>query len=169
MLLLKQLAKKPQNGKLTPVWKNGIEGILDAYLGELPSDIEDFNFTYNGKQYNPKSFSKSLGLNMDDYISITSFSHHPFYSQFVLEVQDNWAMQSSYNLPLDEFMNVMEQAIMKAILLVGEQMFQKKVLAIEMLWQLFLKMNQPSKNLERIVKDLTMLVLLGLAMPLFLL
>ena len=47
---------------------------------------------------------------MDDYISITSFSHHPFYSQFVLEVQDNWAMQSSYNLPLDEFMNVMEQA-----------------------------------------------------------
>ena len=50
---------------------------------------------------------------MDDYISITSFSHHPFYSQFVLEVQDNWAMQSSYNLPLDEFMNVMEQAIMK--------------------------------------------------------
>ena len=50
---------------------------------------------------------------MEDYISITSFSHHPFYSQFVLEVQDNWAMQSSYNLPLDEFMNVMEQAIMK--------------------------------------------------------
>ena len=49
---------------------------------------------------------------MEDYISITSFSHHPFYSQFVLEVQDNWAMQSSYNLPLDEFMNVMEQAIM---------------------------------------------------------
>ena len=74
---VKALAKKPQNGKLTPVWKNGIEGILDAYLGELPSDIEDFNFTYNGKQYNPKSFSKSLGLNMDDYISITSFSHNP--------------------------------------------------------------------------------------------
>jgi len=109
---VKALAKKPQNGKLTPVWKNAIEGILDAYLGELPSNIEDFNFTYKGKEYNPKSFSKSLGLNMEDYISITSFSHHPFYSQFVLEVQDNWAMQSSYNLPLDEFMNVMEQAIM---------------------------------------------------------
>jgi len=109
---VKALAKKPQNGKLTPVWKNAIEGILDAYLGELPSNIEDFNFTYKGKEYNPKSFSKSLGLNMEDYISITSFSHHPFYSQFVLEVQDNWAMQSSYNLPLDEFINLMEQAIM---------------------------------------------------------
>ena len=109
---VKALAKKPQNGKLTPVWKDAVEGILDAYLGELPSNIEDFNFTYKGKQYNPKSFSKSLGLNMDDYISITSFSHHPFYSQFVLEVQDNWAMQSSYNLPIDDFMNVMEQAIM---------------------------------------------------------
>ena len=110
---VKALAKKPQNGKLTPVWKDAVEGILDAYLGELPSNIEDFNFTYKGKQYNPKSFSKSLGLNMEDYISITSFSHHPFYSQFVLEVQDNWAMQSSYNLPLDEFINLMEQAIMK--------------------------------------------------------
>ena len=109
---VKALAKKPQNGKLTPVWKDAVEGILDAYLGELPSNIEDFNFTYKGKQYNPKSFSKSLGLNMEDYISITSFSHHPFYSQFVLEVQDNWAMQSSYNLPLDEFINLMEQAIM---------------------------------------------------------
>jgi bleomycin hydrolase len=112
MAAVKALAKKPQNGKLTPVWKDAVEGILDAYLGELPSNIEDFNFTYKGKEYNPKSFSKSLGLNMEDYISITSFSHHPFYSQFVLEVQDNWAMQPSYNLPLDEFMNVMEQAIM---------------------------------------------------------
>ena len=110
---VKALAKKPQNGKLTPVWKDAVEGILDAYLGELPSNIEDFNFTYKGKQYNPKSFSKSLGLNMEDYISITSFSHHPFYSQFILEVQDNWSMQSSYNLPLDEFINLMEQAIMK--------------------------------------------------------
>ena len=110
---VKALAKKPQNGKLTPVWKNGIEGILDAYLGELPSNIEDYNFTYKGKKYTPKTFSESLGLNMEDYISLTSFTHHPFYSNFVLEVQDNWALQSSYNLPLDEFMEVMESALMK--------------------------------------------------------
>ena len=110
---VKALAKKPQNGKLTPVWKNGIEGILDAYLGDLPSNIEDYNFTYKGKKYTPKTFSESLGLNMEDYISLTSFTHHPFYSNFVLEVQDNWALQSSYNLPLDEFMEVMESALMK--------------------------------------------------------
>ena len=110
---VKALAKKPQNGKLTPVWKNGIEGILDAYLGELPSNIEDYNFTYKGEKYTPKTFSESLGLNMEDYISLTSFTHHPFYSNFVLEVQDNWALQSSYNLPLDEFMEVMESALMQ--------------------------------------------------------
>jgi len=110
---VKALAKKPQNGKLTPVWKNGIEGILDAYLGELPSNIEDYNFTYKGEKYTPKTFSESLGLNMEDYISLTSFTHHPFYSNFVLEVQDNWALQLSYNLPLDEFMEVMESALMK--------------------------------------------------------
>ena len=110
---VKALAKKPQNGKLTPVWKNGIEGILDAYLGDMPSNIDDFNFTYKGKKYNPKTFSESLGLNMEDYISLTSFTHHPFYSNFVLEVQDNWALQSSYNLPLDEFMEAMESALMQ--------------------------------------------------------
>ena len=110
---VKALAKKPQNGKLTPVWKNGIEGILDAYLGDMPSNIEDYNFTYKGKKYTPKTFSESLGLNMEDYISLTSFTHHPFYSNFVLEVQDNWALQSSYNLPLDEFMGVMESALMQ--------------------------------------------------------
>ena len=110
---VKALAKKPQNGKLTPVWKNGIEGILDAYLGDMPSNIEDYNFTYKGEKYTPKTFSESLGLNMEDYISLTSFTHHPFYSNFVLEVQDNWALQSSYNLPLDEFMEVMESALMQ--------------------------------------------------------
>ena len=110
---VKALAKKPQNGKLTPVWKNGIEGILDAYLGDMPSNLEDYNFTYKGEKYTPKTFSESLGLNMEDYISLTSFTHHPFYSNFVLEVQDNWAMQSSYNLPLDEFMEVMESALMQ--------------------------------------------------------
>ena len=105
------LAKKPQNGHLTPVWKKAYTGILDAYLGDLPDDVEDFKFTYEGKEYTPKSYTKSLGLNMDDYISLTSYTHHPFYSSFVLEVQDNWAMQSGYNLPLDEFMDVMENAI----------------------------------------------------------
>jgi bleomycin hydrolase len=109
---VKELAKKPQSGKLTPVWKKAYTGILDAYLGDLPDNVEDFKFNYEGEEYTPKSYSASLGLDMDNYISLTSYTHHPFYSQFVLEVQDNWAMQSGYNLPIDEFMMVMEDAIM---------------------------------------------------------
>ena len=109
---VKELAKKPQNGTLTPVWKKAYTGILDAYLGDLPDNVEDFTFRYQGKEYTPMSYTKSLGLDMDNYISLTSYTHHPFYSKFVLEVQDNWAMQSGYNLPIDEFMEVMEQAIM---------------------------------------------------------
>jgi len=112
--MVKVLAKKPQKGKLTKSWKKAYEGVLDAYLGELPTDIEDFTFEKDGKTYTPKSYAKAIGLDdMDDYISITSYTHHPFYSKFVLEVPDNWAMQSCYNLPLDEFMNVMEDAIKK--------------------------------------------------------
>ena len=109
---VKELAKKPQNGTLTPVWKKAYTGILDAYLGDLPDNVEDFTFTYQGKEYTPMTYTKSLGLDMDNYISLTSYTHHPFYSEFVLEVQDNWAMQSGYNLPIDEFMSVMEDAIM---------------------------------------------------------
>ena len=109
---MKALAKKPQNGKLTSNWKKAIVGILDAYLGDLPENTEDFKFTYQGMEYTPKSYANSLGLNMDDYVSLTSFSHHPFYSKFVLEVQDNWALKPSYNLPIDEFMKVLENIVL---------------------------------------------------------
>lgn len=109
--MVKELAKKPQGDKLTPNWKTAFEGVVDAYLGDLPSNIEEFKFTYNGKEYNPKSYANSLGLNMDDYVSLTSYTHHPFYKPFVLEVQDNWAMRTGYNLPLDELMSVMKEAL----------------------------------------------------------
>ena len=112
--MLKVYAKKPQGGKLTKSWKKAFTGVVDAYLGELPENIEDFTFVEDGVTYNPKSYAKHLGLDdMDDYISITSYTHHPFYKKFVLEVQDNWALQSSYNVPLDEFMDIMENAINK--------------------------------------------------------
>ena len=78
----------------------------------MPENTEDFKFTYQGIEYTPKSYANSLGLNMDDYVSLTSFSHHPFYSKFVLEVQDNWALQPSYNLPIDEFMKVLENIVL---------------------------------------------------------
>lgn len=94
--------------KLTPVWKKGFTNMISAYLGERPE-----NFTYKGKKYTPQSFTKELGLNPDDYVSLTSFTHHPFYQQFDIEIQDNWRGGLSYNLPIDEFMTVMDNAVNK--------------------------------------------------------
>ena len=68
-------------------------------------------FKKDGKTYTPKSYMEQLGLNPDDYVSLTSFTHHPFYTQFPIEVQDNWRWAMSYNLPLDEFMEVMDAAV----------------------------------------------------------
>jgi len=109
--MVKVLAKKPQGKKLTPSWKKAYMGVVDAYLGDLPDNTEDFKFEEDGKDYTPKSYAKHLGLDMSDYVSLTSYTHHPFYSSYVIEVPDNWAMKSSYNLPLDEFMEVMEESL----------------------------------------------------------
>ncbi len=97
---------KGKHRKLTPVWPKAFCSLYDAYLGECPE-----KFTYNGKEYTPKSYAAELGLNADDYVSLTSFTHHPFYKPFVIEVQDNWRWGQSYNLPLDEFMQVFDNAI----------------------------------------------------------
>ncbi len=87
-------------------WIAGIEGILDAYLGKIPTEFE-----YNGKKYTPISFAQSLGINLDDYVVLTSFTHHPYYKPFALEVPDNWVMQTAYNVPLNEFIENIKNAI----------------------------------------------------------
>lgn len=98
---------KGRFSKLSSVWKNGLCGIYDAYLGKCPTE-----FTYKGKNYTPRTFADNvLGLNMDDYVSLTSYTHHPFYTQFPIEIEDNWRMGNSYNLPLNEFMEVMDNAV----------------------------------------------------------
>ena len=94
--------------KISGQWKVGLQGILGAYLGKCPEE-----FTYEGKKYTPQTFVKSLGINLDDYVSITSYTHHPFYSAFAVEVQDNWRFPLSYNLPMDEMMKVIDNAIEK--------------------------------------------------------
>lgn len=94
------------NGKLSPAWKAGFDGVVDAYLGKLPE-----SFTYDGKQYTPQTFASELGLNADDYVSITSYTHQPFYRPFVLEIEDNWRLAPSYNVPLNEMMEIMHNAI----------------------------------------------------------
>ena len=92
--------------KLTPVWAKGLEAIYDTYLGPCPQ-----TFNYNGKNYTPQSFVKELGLNADDYVSITSYTHHPFYTTFALEVPDNWRQDQMYNVPMDEMMRIIDNAI----------------------------------------------------------
>jgi len=98
---------KDKNRKLTPVWPMAIAGVLNAYLGEIPE-----KFTYEGKEYTPRSFADDYcELNMDDYVMLTSYTHHPFYKPFIIEVQDNWAWGEVYNLPLDELMQTINYAI----------------------------------------------------------
>ena len=101
-----QAVVKNPNRKLTPVWPKGFDGILDAYLGEIPEQ-----FTDGGKSYTAPAYRDAMGINPDDYVSITSYTHHPFYSQFAIEVEDNWRWDLSYNLPLDEFMKVIDNAV----------------------------------------------------------
>jgi len=91
---------------LTTAWMNGLEGILDAYLGKRPE-----KFNYNGKEYTPKSFMQSLGINLDDYVSITSYTHHPFYESFILEIPDNWIWGLSYNVPMNEMLEITNNAL----------------------------------------------------------
>ena len=92
--------------KRSPEYYELINNLFDTYLGKLPE-----KFTYKGKEYTPKSFAESLGLNMDDYIELTSFTHHPYYVKFEVEVPDNWEHALMYNLPLDEMMETMDYAL----------------------------------------------------------
>lgn len=94
--------------KRTPQYYALINNLFDTYLGKLPE-----KFTYKGKEYTPQSFTESLGLNMDDYIELTSFTHKPYYEMFSPEVPDNWENQPMYNLPLDELIETIDYALNK--------------------------------------------------------
>lgn len=97
---------KSTSKKLTPAWRNGFQGVLDAYLGKCPE-----NFVYQGKTYTPKTFAASLGLNWNDYVTFTSYTHHPFWTQFAVEVQDNWRFPLSWNVPIEEITKIIDNAI----------------------------------------------------------
>ena len=93
--------------KINPAWKKSVQGMLDNYFGQCPTEFE-----YKGKKYTPQSFVKEyLTLDPNDYVSLTSYTHQPYYESFILEIQDNWRWASSYNLPLNEFMRVMEESV----------------------------------------------------------
>jgi aminopeptidase C len=118
------------NKKLSSAWLTGFKGILNAYLGESPSV-----FSYQGKEYTPQSFARSLDIRPDDYVSLTSFTHHPFYTFFPLEIPDNWRWSGSYNVPLEELLQVVDNAIDKGYTVawaadVSEKGFSRKGIAV---------------------------------------
>ena len=105
--ILDALIKLP-DGKLSKQWKAAYEGALNGYMGAPPA-----NFTVDGKSYTPQTYAQSLGINPDNYIAFTSYTHHPFYKPFVLEVSDNWSNGQFYNVPVDELQEIAENAVNK--------------------------------------------------------
>lgn len=97
---------KNKNRKLTPVWYQGFEALLDTYLGSYPVE-----FTFENKKYSPKSFASQWAVQPDDYIELTSFTHQPLYKPFILEIPDNWMWSYAYNVSLDELMQVLDNAL----------------------------------------------------------
>lgn len=101
---------KSNASKLSPAWKNGLQGILDSYLGKCPE-----SFKYEGKTYTPKSFAAAIGLDSvacNEYVSFTSYTHHPFWTTFAVEVQDNWRNPLSWNVPIEDLGRIIDNAIM---------------------------------------------------------
>ncbi len=102
---LKAVNSKPSK-RLSTAWRDAYRGIVDAYLGPEPA-----TFTFEGKTYTPQSFAASLGLDIDDYVAVSSFTHHPFYRPFALEVPDNWMSSTYQNVPLDELVAITDNAL----------------------------------------------------------
>lgn len=94
--------------KLSPQWRNAYNAVLDTYLGAVPE-----NFEYKGKNYTPTSFRDYLGIRAEDYVSISSYTHHPYYKPFIVEVPDNWSNGSFYNVMLDDLVEITKDAIRK--------------------------------------------------------
>ena len=112
--------------KLSKKWRTAIEGVLDAYIGKNVT-----NFTFEGKQYTPQTFLAMTKIQPADYVNLSSFTHAPFYSKFILNIPDNWSNGSFYNVPLDEMMATIDKALEKGFTVeldcdVSEKTFSSK-------------------------------------------
>jgi bleomycin hydrolase len=94
--------------ELSSVWQEGLDKVLDSYLGEIPD-----SFNYDGKNYTSASFAQSLDLHLDNYVMLTSFMDYPYYEPAVLEIPDNWSWAESYNVPLEILESVVDTALFK--------------------------------------------------------
>ena len=146
--------------KISPVWAKAFNSILDVYFGKLPKE-----FIYKGKTYTPKSFFKDeVGLNLDDYVEITSYTHHPFYTKIRLEVPDNWSYNSNYyNVPMNDLYNIAYNAIMNGYTVdwdadVSEKYFSKDRMGIALIpakdWE-DLPRKERNKKIEKPLKEKT--------------
>jgi len=97
-----------RNKEPMPHWQDSVQAVIDRYVGACPE-----SFVYEGRTYTPQSFAGSLGLNLDDYVSLTSFTHHPFNGWFVIEAPYKWRLKPSYNIPVDELMDLLDGALDK--------------------------------------------------------
>lgn len=104
---LKNIVDNPTEN-LKPGWMDSVNSTLDKYIGKNPT-----KFVYEGKEYTPQSFAKELNIHPEDYVTLTSFTHHPAYSKFILEIPDNFSNGSYYNLPLDEYTQALNDALAK--------------------------------------------------------
>ena len=100
------VAKKPNRNRLSTAWKKGFDGILDAYLGPIPAQ-----FKVDGRTYTPESYRDALKIDPKNYVTLTSYTHHPFYTEFALEICDNWRWDKAWNIPIDELMNILDAAL----------------------------------------------------------
>ena len=100
------VVRVPNKDRLTTAWKRGFDAVVDAYLGPCPEE-----FTFQGRKYTPASYRDAVKFNPADYVTLTSFTHHPFYTKFALEVCDNWRWDQAWNVPIDEFMNILDEAL----------------------------------------------------------
>ena len=100
------VAKVPNRDRLSTAWKRGFDGILDAYLGEIPAQ-----FKLDGKNYTPQSYRDAMKIDPKNYVSLTSYTHHPFYTEFAIEVADNWRWNKAWNIPIDDLMNILDAAL----------------------------------------------------------
>ncbi|MBN2480249.1 MAG: aminopeptidase, partial [Bacteroidales bacterium] len=127
------IVSSPEN-MLDLSWKIEFESILDSFLGPVPD-----TFIWEGKTYNSLSFAASLGLNMDDYVLIGSYTHHPFYNKFILEVPDNWSWEYVYNVPLDDLVEILDQSLLKGYTVVWALDISEKGFSFEkglaLLWE----------------------------------
>lgn len=101
-----KIVNKQHNGKISKAWPDMVQSVLDVYLGEVPA-----TFTFEGTEYDAKSLAEKYPLNINDYVQISAFTNHENYKPYIMPIQDNWTNTMSYNMPLDELMSELDNAL----------------------------------------------------------